>query len=145
MHLQLISKLHAFTAEHNPDVLISLQEQGRLSAWMEDKVQGLDLLIAQLRSEGKPGYIIEEICMKEQTAELVPSKYEYVDEIFRDEFEETYYRLKENGVLTYEIINILHRCEAVFEEFPLTEDTDDDRFLRYAVIGTIQHYLEEKV
>ncbi len=145
MHLQLINKLHAFTAEHNPDVLISLQEQGRLAAWLEEKVQGLDLLIAQLRSEGKPGYIIEEVCMKELTAELVPSKYEYVAGIFRDEFEAQYYNLKATGVLVYETINILQRCEAVFEQFPYTEDTEDNRLLRYAIIGTIQHYLEEKV
>jgi hypothetical protein len=145
MHQQLISRLHDYLAENNPDVLIALQQQGKANGWMEEKVQGVALMIAQLRSEGKPGYIIEELCMQEITAELRPSKFNYVSAILEEEFEQAYYSLKECGILVYEIINILSACDPVFEQIPLTEENTEDKLLRYAVTGTIKDYLDKKL
>jgi hypothetical protein len=59
----LIKKLHDYLIQNNPDVLASLQEEGKVPYYLEDKVEALDDLIAQLQAEKKPAYIIEEICM----------------------------------------------------------------------------------
>lgn len=69
------------------------------------------------------------------------NKYDYLNNILEEEFPETFWRLHETGLLETEINNLLARCEPVFEEMGFDED---DRFLQYAVIGTIGEYLEEQ-
>ena len=64
--------------------------------------------------------------------------YDYIKLVLEEEFLTTYLRFLNNGILHYELTNILELCE------PLTRGLDeDDRFLRYEVIGTIADYLQE--
>jgi hypothetical protein len=56
-----------------------------------------------------------------------------------EEFLEIYLRFINHGILHYELTNILEICA------PLMEGLDeDDRFLKYEVIGTIADYLQEE-
>jgi hypothetical protein len=71
--------------------------------------------------------------MKEQ------EQYDYLKEILEEEFTTDYWRLYELSILDTEIENIKARCESVFEEMGVDEE---DRMLRYAVIGTIAEYFE---
>jgi hypothetical protein len=64
--------------------------------------------------------------------------YEYIKLVLEEEFLGTYLRFLNHGILHYELTNILEICA------PLTHGLDeDDRYLRYEVIGTIADYLEE--
>lgn len=64
--------------------------------------------------------------------------YDYVKLLLEEEFLETYLRFSNNGILRYELTNILEVCA------PLIKGLDeDDRFLRYEVTGTIAEYLQE--
>jgi len=64
--------------------------------------------------------------------------YDYVKLLLEEEFLETYLRFSNNGILQYELTNILEVCA------PLIKGLDeDDRFLRYEVTGTIAEYLQE--
>lgn len=64
--------------------------------------------------------------------------YDYVKLVLEEEFFTVYLRFLNLGILHYELTNILELCE------PLTQGLeDDDRFLRYEVIGTIADYLQE--
>lgn len=67
------------------------------------------------------------------------SKYDYLKNILEEEFQEVYWRFHEQSILETEVQNLLQRCEPVFDEMGFDED---DRFLQYAVIGTISEYLE---
>ncbi len=65
--------------------------------------------------------------------------YAYVKLVLEEEFLESYLRFSSNGILYYELTNILEVCA------PLLEGLDeDDRSLRYEMIGTIATYLEEE-
>jgi hypothetical protein len=65
--------------------------------------------------------------------------YDYLRLVLEEEFLETYLRFINNGILHYELTNILELCA------PLMEGLDeDDRFLRYEVTGTISNYLLEE-
>ncbi|WP_432328076.1 hypothetical protein ACRQ5D_34080 [Mucilaginibacter sp. P25] len=65
--------------------------------------------------------------------------YDYLKAVLEEEFRETFLRFSNNGILYYELTNILELCN------PLMEGLDeDDRFLRYEVIGTIAEYLTEE-
>ena len=64
--------------------------------------------------------------------------YDYVKLLLEEEFVENYLRFSNNGILHYELTNILEVCA------PLIKGLDeDDRFLRYEVTGTIAEYLQE--
>ena len=64
--------------------------------------------------------------------------YDYIKLVLEEEFFATYLRFLNHGILQYELTNILELCE------PLTSGLEeDDRFLRYEVIGTIADYLQE--
>ncbi|NCD68297.1 hypothetical protein [Mucilaginibacter agri] len=68
-----------------------------------------------------------------------PTAYDYLRLILEEEFLAAYLRFINQGILHYELTNIQEICA------PLLEGLDeDDRFLRYEIIGTITDYLEEE-
>lgn len=138
----LIRKLHEYLAENNMDLLISLQQENKLSSYLEDKVDSVGLLMVELLGENTPAYIIEERCMDELTKNLRPSKFNYLTSVLEEDFESHYNRFKENGILTYEVINLIEVCKPEFETLGFTVDNENDKLLRYAIIGTVKEYLE---
>ena len=78
MQAVLISKLHDYLVHNNPDLLISLQQEGKVSDYLAEKVATTDTLLNQLQSENTPAYIIEEQCLELLTADLRPSKFNYL-------------------------------------------------------------------
>jgi len=142
MRARLKQLLHEYIRENNPDVLVLLESETKLSTYLELKVDGVSSLIEELKSKQRPNYIIEEQCLEELTHDLRPSKYLFLKNLLEEEFESDYKRLTDAGVLTYEIINLIDSCQPVFEILPITETTDDDNHLRYAIAGVIAEYLE---
>jgi len=64
--------------------------------------------------------------------------YDYLKLILEEEFLPIYLRFLNHGILHYELTNMLELCAPLLEGLD-----DDDRFLKYEVIGTIANYLEE--
>ena len=64
--------------------------------------------------------------------------YDYVRLVLEQEFLAVYLRFINHGILHYELTNIQELCAPL-----LTGLDEDDRFLRYEVIGTIADYLQE--
>lgn len=140
----LIAKLHQYIADNNLDLLITLQQDGNVSGYLKEKIAGVDLLVNELLAVGTPAYIIEERCMDALTKELRPSKFNYLISIIEEEFEQVYYKLKEGGLLTYEVINLIESCIPVFETFGFTLENENNRYLRYAIIGAVKEHFENK-
>ncbi len=143
MQTLLIEKLHRYIVHNNPDLLLTLQSESSMTDYLRTKVNGIQPMIDELMKGNTPGYIIEEQCMDALTQDLRPSKYNYVKEIFEAEFEDTYQKFRDSGVLTYEIVNMIEACEPVFVALHFSEDTLEDKHILYAVIGTIKEYLEK--
>jgi hypothetical protein len=144
MQAVLISKLHDYLVHNNPDLLISLQQEGKVSDYLAEKVATTDTLLNQLQSENTPAYIIEEQCLELLTADLRPSKFNYLLSVLADDFETEHNGFIEAGILTYEIINLIGICTPVFETMGFTSDNEDDRHLRYAITGVVKEYLENR-
>lgn len=140
----LIAKLHQYVADNNPDLLITLQQNGSVSGYLREKVAAVDLLVNELLAVGTPAYIIEERCMDELTKELRPSKFNYLISVLEEEFAPNYYRLKESGLLTYEVMNLIGSCTPVFETFGFSLENENNDYLRYAITGAVKEYLENK-
>ena len=68
-------------------------------------------------------------------------RYDYLLLVLEDEFEDTHLTFLVNGILVYELLNLLNVCAYLFEEFGFPE-SEDSRLLRYAITGAIAEYLE---
>ncbi|HVW95872.1 MAG TPA: hypothetical protein VHA56_07885 [Mucilaginibacter sp.] len=132
-------KLKDFLQQNRPDLLISLQQEGQTGIYLDDKTESLDGLPEKLLAEGRPPYVITELCMAALTADLGESRFQYLAELLDTDFLPMADSLRVNGLLTYELINLMEECNPVFEEMGFNAE---DRMLRYAIAGTIQEYAE---
>jgi hypothetical protein len=140
----LIGKLHSYMVQHHTDLLIALQEDHRLNHYLSNKVDSISGLIDDLQTEGRPAYVIEALCLEELTRDLRPSRFIWMRELLESEFPDNYRQMERNGILTYELINLIGGCEPIFEVFRFGEDTEDSPQLKYAVMGMIAEYIENQ-
>ena len=141
MKEMLKEKLWAYIIINNPDLMIILKEDHSVTQYLDTKVNEVMPLAEQLLNEGKPNYIIEELCINVMTEDLKPSRYQDIRSVLEEEFPRDYERLKENGTLTYEVVNLIAVCEQVFIDFDFNKENEDNRFLKYAIIGQVHDYL----
>ncbi len=137
----LIEKLHNYISENNPDLLLQLQEDSKVTDYLINKIGTVDALLQQL-DKSQPAYIIEDACMDVLTQDLKPSRYNYISIILEEDFENHHLQLKESGTLQFETINLINYCQSTFEDLVFNEENESNRFLRYAIIGCISEYLE---
>jgi macrodomain Ter protein organizer (MatP/YcbG family) len=141
MQSMLTEKLWAYIVHNNPDLMFSLQEDFSVTRYLEEKVNAVMPLVEQLLGEGKPPYTIEELCLNAMTEELKPSRYQYLRSVIEEEFNGDYERMKENGTLTYEVVNLIETCKGIFSDFDFNSENEANRHLRYAIIGKVYDYL----
>lgn len=143
MQETLLRRLHEYIRDNNPELLVILQEENRLTDYLNESVASVDGLINQLVAENRPPSVIEEECMEELTKPLRPSRYSYIKLILEEEFPNDFERMLNSNVLTTEMINMITACEEVFDELKFSEATEDNRFLRYAITGAVYEYLNK--
>jgi len=137
----LINKLYEYIRENNPDLLFQLEEDRKVTEYLRDKISTVSALIKQMDNV-KPAYIIEDACMEVLTQNLRPSKFNYITNLLQEEFQSTYNQLQESGTLKFEVINMISLCQSVFEDLNFSEETEDNQFIRYAIVGTLKEYFE---
>lgn len=144
MEQLLILKLHKYITENNPDLLLELQQHNGVTGYLEAKIASIVPYMDVLFEQGLSLFEIEEQCLEELTADLRPSRYLYVREVLAEEFEPEYVKLLDIGLIVFELLNLVESCKPVFDAHGFTSENEDDRFLRYAVIGTIKEYFETR-
>jgi hypothetical protein len=142
MKEQLISKLCSYLLDNHTDLLIALEEDHRLNHYLHQKVESISELLTQLEEERRPAYVTEALCLEELTRDLRPSRFNYMKELLEQEFEADCHKMRESGILTYELINLIGACEPIFEVFGFGEENENSKELRYVVMGMIAEYLE---
>ncbi|WPU94800.1 hypothetical protein SNE25_04600 [Mucilaginibacter sabulilitoris] len=130
-------KLRDFLAQNRPEILIGLQENNATGDYLDDKISQLNDLPEKLLDDGKPMYEITELCMAALTSDLGPSRLHLIAEILDDDFLPMADMLRLQGLLNYELINLLDACEPVFQELGVDQN---NRILRFAIGGAIQEY-----
>jgi len=138
---ELGNKLLEYIRENNPDVLFQLEQEAGLTQYLNLKLSEAADLIERLKKERRPGYLVEKICLDQMTADLRPSKYNYIRTVLSEEFEKEYSQMVEAGLLQYEVINMVTYCLPIFQDLRFSEETADNRFTRYAIAGMISEYL----
>jgi SAM-dependent methyltransferase len=137
----LIRKLHEYISENNPDLLLTLQQENKVTEYLHSTVSSVDGLINELLQANKPTSLIEELCINDLTKTLKPSRFNYLKAILEEEFPGDFEKLLQNGLLKTEIINMISICEPVFDELGFSIEKEDDRYLRYAVTGAVHEYI----
>lgn len=137
----LINNLYQYIRENNPDLLMELEETGSVTKYLSDKVSLADSLFELLCQQQQPGYIMEEVCMNFLTKDLKPSRYNYICVVLEADFEQDYKQLIESGLLKLEVCNMIKYCQPVFDGLNFSEENEDNRFVQYAITGTISRYL----
>lgn len=141
---QLKQKLWAHTLVINPELLLELEQNEILNDYLDEKITEVLPLLDRLFNEQKPEYIIEELCLKELTADIRPSCFQYNLNVLEREFPETYKTWEQNGILTYEIINFHRYCRRKYGQNPFIVENTDDGQTYSTVTGQLQQYLEEQ-
>ena len=139
----LINKLHEYIKQNNPDLLVQLEEDGKVVEYLLAKINVVAASINKAEKE-HTSYILIDTCMEVLTKDLLPSKFNYIRNILEEEFEEWNQQLTESGLLQFEVINIIAYCQSVFDDLNFSEENEENRFLRYAITGVIKEYLDEK-
>lgn len=144
MEETLFNRLSDFITENNPELIVNAGRNFSLSQFVNDRIESISLLLRRLITAGKPEAEILEMCMKELTKDLVPSKANYIRGILQEEFPHDYDRFCDTGVLTYEVVNLIEVCGEAFETYEFNEKNKTGRFLRYAAIALIHDYLIDR-
>ncbi|RNL88476.1 DUF1896 family protein [Sinomicrobium pectinilyticum] len=144
MEQSLKERLWAYIIENNPDLMFSLQEEYSVQQYLDQKMDTLRPQLLQWQKEQLPLYIIKEQAIRELTSDLRPSRFHYIRDILETEFTTDFLRLKEAGALTYEGVNLVEACKEAFEAIGFSEENKESRRLRYAVMGIIAQYLENR-
>ena len=71
---------------------------------------------------------------------MEPSKHDYISNILEEEFETIYLQFLSMDTLEVQINSLVNHCEPVFDELGFSEQNEDSRLLRYAIIGTISEF-----
>lgn len=138
----LIEKLNRFLVENHPDLVISLQADGRVTQYLQDRLDILDDLPEVLLEKGQPLYVAEEVCMEILTRDLQASKYHFICAQLSNSFETVYEDWSESGILVFEVINLIQYCDPVFLQFGFSEESMDDPKISAAAVDVIDKYVK---
>jgi hypothetical protein len=137
----LVRKLHDYIRENNPDLLLILQQEKKVTEYLKENVRSVNELMNHLLSENRSPLMIEDFCIEELTRPLRPSRFNYLKKILAEEFPNDFERLHNSRILTPEVINMIAACDPVFDEMSFSEENEDDRHLRYAIMGAVSEYV----
>lgn len=144
MQQRLKQKLWAHILVNNPGLILELEREDQLSAYLESKIASVLPLLDQLTSESKADYIIEELCIRELVAEMRPYRFNYLWYVLEEEFSPFFKTWEQDGILTYELINLQQYCKDTFDALGFTmDDTNEDQVYN-AVTGMIDEYLRQQ-
>jgi hypothetical protein len=141
MQQLLKEKFQAYIINNSPELMVELQASLTVNQYLEDKISNAMPMVLDLLAKNTPGYIIEELALNHMTAELRPSRFNYLQEVLEEEFRESYDRFYHAGVLTYETINMIEACKDIFTAYSFNAENIDNRLLRYAIIAAVHDYL----
>lgn len=142
---QLIKRFYEYIRAHYPDILIRLQEQAKVTDYLNEQISAVESTLASLQQAKLAAYEVEAACFNELVEALGPSKYNYVADVLETEYYEKFDTLSNNGLLVHEVINMMALCEPVFEQISIPADPNaEDRLLYNAIAGVIAEYLESK-
>ncbi|WP_288878882.1 hypothetical protein [Pedobacter panaciterrae] len=144
MYSQLKEKLWAYIVQNNPDLMFRLQDDYRVTAYLEEKVSAVMPTALSLLEQNKPGHAIHELCLNAMTTELKPSRYNYMISLLASEFKTENALLRASGSLGYEAVNLVEHCAGTFDELGLCEQNVRDPGIYKTITEKVAAYLVQQ-
>jgi len=144
MQQRLKQKLWAHITVNNPGLILELERDDQLSDYLESKIESVLPLLDQLTSEGKADYIIEELCIHTIVAEMRPYRFNYLWNVLEQEFSAFFKSWEQDGILTFELINLQHYCKDTFDALGFSMDDAYEDQIYNAITGMIDEYLRQQ-
>jgi len=124
----LIRRLHEFVRDNHPDLLVTLEQERRVTGFLQESVAAV-------------GNLLDEECsMEELKKQFPPSRFNYLKALIEEEFAIEAETMRRNGIMKTELINLVEACKPVFDEFDFSSENEDDRNLHYAITGAVGEY-----
>jgi len=136
----LKEQLRQYIEENYPEMVHQLNPDIPFSTFLSDQIDLITPLMDELMAQGSPTDEIQNLCFKELIKDFPPSKYRYILDVIEEEFPGEYESFSNLGILKFTVMNIMDKCEEAFEAFDFSEETLDDRFMRYQIIAEINMY-----
>lgn len=137
----LLQKLSRYIVDHNPELIINDTPGYSLASLLRDKINAVKPMLWELIEAKTPEYIIVDTCFSLLIADLRPSKANYIKNLLETEFPAYFYRWQNAGILTYETLQLMKRCEPLFIGYGFNEQNVHNKFLKNAMIEQIRDYL----
>lgn len=141
MEATLLENFRVYLVNNNPELVLMNVERYSLSRYISDKMEQVRPLMKRLLEEGHPGYLVSLICHSKLIEGLRPSKANYIKEILESDFPTENFRMKEYGVLTYGVVNLIELCEPLFQAYSFNEENLLSQLLRCDVVSVVHDYL----
>ena len=143
MEQRLKGCLLSYMIQNSPELLMALQEDQKVSEYIDQKITLIGPLMDKLIREEIAPREVEKACLKALTDDLKPSRFHFIARMLEKEFPHYYQRLAEAGTLTLEITNIISTTIELFDTFEFTEQSDKDTAFLYALKNAIFHYFKK--
>lgn len=140
---RLIGNLWAFIKINNPELALELQESDREDEYLNAKVDSVYDYFLQLTNAKTSHEAIDELCMNRLTADLQPSRFNYLTAVLKDEFCGIYRIWYQKGRRVELTIKLTGFCKPVFDLMGLRCEKPTHDCLYYAITEQIQAYLRE--
>ncbi len=107
MKERLTELLQNYLGENNPELILGMENKAAVTGYLNNKLSTVTHLLLR---KGIPDYVMEAECMELLTADLKPSKYNYITAVLEEDFFPDYVLFQRLGVLQFEVINIVEYC-----------------------------------
>jgi len=141
MEAVLLENFRIYLIHNNPELILMHGSGYSLPDYIAEKMNSVRPLMNQLIAEGHPDYLVSLICHSKLIEDLRPSKANYIRGILEAQFPQDTFRMKEYGVLTYGLVNLIALCNPLFQAYGFSKSNQENSDLKTEIITVIHDHL----
>jgi len=134
-------KLLEFLIDSHPDLIAEMGDN--IEEFILQRSSTAENILEDSLKKGVHMDIAQEVAFNELFYGLKFSKYDYILNIFEENFPEKHQILIDNGQLKNQIILYIKLCSEIFNKYNINDNFPGDKHLDYEILGTIEFELEK--
>jgi hypothetical protein len=134
-------KLHDFLIDSHPDLVVGMGDD--IEEYIIQRSKAADDILEESLKNGIHMDVAQEAAFNELFNGLKFSKYDYILNVFEENYPEKYQTLIDTGQLKMQIIHYIELCYEIFNKYNINDNFPGDNNLDYEILGTIAIELEK--